>query len=84
MPIPVKLGLVGKQGEAIAFSVDGGTSDTEHLVMVDSAHKTVSLSSDNADIADAVPSILRGFSAPVRLVHDLERDEIAHLASFDS
>ncbi len=52
--------------------------------MVDSAHKTVSLSSDNADIADAVPSILRGFSAPVRLVHDLERDEIAHLASFDS
>jgi len=84
MPIPVRLGLVGRQGEAIMFSIDGGVADTEHLVMVDSADKTLTLSSGSAGIADAVPSILRGFSAPVRLVHDLEIDEIAHLASFDS
>jgi len=84
MPIPVKMGLVGKQGEAIAFSIDGGPQKTDHLVMLDSADKTLTLSSDSAEIAGAVPSILRGFSAPVRLNHDLEIDEIAHLASFDS
>ena len=33
---------------------------------------------------DAVPSVLRGFSAPVRLNDDLSMDELAVLATYDT
>ncbi len=84
MPIPIKMGMIDRQGKPICFAIDQGMPATEHLVMLDSRQKTITLSADADELQGAVPSYLREFSAPVRLKHDLTLDEIAHLACFDA
>jgi len=68
--IPVILGLVGENGADIA----------EEMLMLIEAEQEFTL--ENISSAP-IPSILRNFSAPVRLTHDLTDDDLAHLMVHD-
>lgn len=75
--IPVKLGLVVDGGD-LALSPDGETS---RVVEITEPEQTIVF--DNIDQCP-VPSLLRGFSAPVKLTYPYTTDELATLMSHDS
>ena len=81
MPVPVRLGLVSETGEAYAFGIDGQDPAVEQTILLTTETKDVELQLTQPAARSAVPSILRGFSAPVRLHDDLSVDELAVLAS---
>ncbi len=81
MEIPLVLGLVGKDGHDLPLNLSNGER-LERGVLVLSEPKA---SYQFTDIAvPPVPSINRGFSAPVKLVTDLSSEELAFLAAHDS
>lgn len=71
MVIPVRLGLLDADGADMM----------EELLMFTEAEQEFVI--ENVESAPT-PSILRGFSAPVILEHDLSDDELAHLMVYDS
>ena len=79
--IPVRLGLVGADGKDVAFRLgDGGEVTYEATLIIDKAEAVFTLS----DVPiEAVPSYLRGFSAPVILSTDLDGDDYRHLLAGD-
>ncbi len=72
MHIPVTLGLIDEHGKDIL-------SETLHL-----KEKAQSFELKNIEKEPKVPSVLRGFSAPVKLCADLGEDELAFLMVHDS
>ncbi len=78
MVIPIAFGLVGKTGE-IDAEADGLARDG--LIVLDSASRSITF--HNVD-ERPTPSLLRGFSAPVRLELDLSDEELIGLATRDS
>ena len=85
LPLPVRLALIGSDGQPQPFSINGGRVASEHVFLFDTAEAMVELSPEQGQsLSGAVPSVLRGFSAPVRLHDDLNRQEIAFLASHDT
>ena len=76
--IPIKLGLVSPDGEDIQLNID---SDNEVIFELSEINDSISF--DNID-SRPVPSLLRGFSAPVKLVYEYSKEELSHLASHDS
>ncbi|MCX2523225.1 aminopeptidase N [Larsenimonas rhizosphaerae] len=81
LQIPVAMGLVGADGKDLPLIMNGeslGTSTV--LVMTDAEHRFVF---ENLDAAP-VPSLLRGFSAPVKLHHALSDEQLAFLMRHDS
>jgi aminopeptidase N len=81
VPIPVRFGLVGPNGEDMALGpVSGATLDGDVLVVTEPTQRIVF-----SEIgARPVPSLLRGFSAPVVLETDLTREDRLFLLSHDS
>ena len=81
--IPVALGLVGPDGHDLPLRLDhegtGGES-TRVLSLVDAEQRFVFADVDTRP----VPSLLRGFSAPVNLRFDYDETELAHLAAHDN
>ncbi len=81
--IPVSVGLVGSEGGDLPLrlageAAAGGTTRVLSLTKTSQAFRFV-------DVATRpVPSLLRGFSAPVRLEFDYSDEEIAFLAAHDS
>ena len=88
VPIPVPIQLLGPDGVPIPFGLDAQDKDAaEQLLVLDGKERSFTLSSQNVDVEalqSAVPSWLRGFSAPVTLQDDLSVDERLHLAAYDS
>ena len=84
MPVPVKLGLVGQTGEAVKFSIGRQKPAEEQTILLTSDMMDVELELTKPFVSPAVPSILRGFSAPVRLHDDLTVDELGILATHDT
>nr|WP_321457666.1 aminopeptidase N [uncultured Cohaesibacter sp.] len=88
MHIPVRFGLVGRDGSEVAFAsvVDElsgetiGASDCSVLEIRERKHKFVL----NGVTKDAIPSLLRGFSAPVHLRTNLTHDDYLCLMGHDS
>ncbi|KPQ06490.1 MAG: aminopeptidase PepN [Rhodobacteraceae bacterium HLUCCA12] len=72
MLIPVALGLIGADGTEVAPTQVLGLDRAE-----------MSLRFENLK-ARPVPSLLRGFSAPVRLVHQPQPGALAHLLAHDT
>jgi aminopeptidase N len=76
--IPIKLGLVGLDGEDLPLNSQGDTSlvfslyDTSQTLVFENIQQP------------AVPSLLRGFSAPIKLNYDYTSDQLAHLMANDS
>ena len=81
MVIPLAFGLVGKEGRDLPLHLrDGGKIERNVLVLSEAA-----TTFEFTGITECpVPSINRGFSAPVRLDIDLNSDSLAFLAARDS
>jgi aminopeptidase N len=74
VPIPVRLSLLSEDGQPFAVARDGATAQPEHLVLLDDWTTEVRFTD-----VPARPhlSLLRGFSAPVRLEERVGLDELA-------
>ena len=80
--IPFKMGLLGKDGNALALDLEGGGKvlGDSALLLLDSEEQTFTFS--NVDEAP-VPSLLRDFSAPVKLDYPYRDEELAVLMAHD-
>ncbi|WP_018151577.1 aminopeptidase N [Leeia oryzae] len=81
--IPVKLGLLDADGQEIALQLKGesATTETERVISVKDATHTVTFTGVTCH---PVPSLLRGFSAPVKLVFDYTPAQLAFLLAHDT
>ncbi|WP_158880839.1 aminopeptidase N [Rhodanobacter sp. L36] len=82
LPIPVKVGLFDRDGEMLDLHMDGQTShgEKETVVLLDQAQASFVF----RDVVEApVPSLLRGFSAPVILEYEYAPAELALLLAHD-
>lgn len=81
--IPVELGLLDAQGGEIALRLSGeaAATGTTRVISVNEAEQTFTF----VDIAEKpLPSLLRGFSAPVKLSFPYSRDQLMFLMQHDS
>ncbi len=74
--IPVRLGLLDSRGAAIELDGQGGT---ETVLVLDSEEQTFRFAVPDKP----VPSLLRGFSAPVELDYDYSQQQLALLLAHD-
>lgn len=81
--IPVSLGLLDSQGNEIALRLqdEDAPVGTTRVLAVDQAEQTFTF----VDVAEQpLPSLLRGFSAPVKLEFPYSRDQLMFLMQHDS
>lgn len=78
MVIPVRTGIVGPNGQDIVLNPDGDTS-----VVLELNKSSQTYVFDNVPLG-SVPSLLRGFSAPVILKAPYSNDNLKHLMAHDS
>ncbi|MGB1106010.1 MAG: aminopeptidase N [Candidatus Puniceispirillaceae bacterium] len=84
LPVPVRLGFIGADGQPVRTHLDGeNDARDEHVLLLDSAAAEFRFVGE-AGSGPMTPSVLRGFSAPVRLVDDLADHERLHLMTHDS
>ncbi|MDO4642176.1 MAG: aminopeptidase N [Neisseria sp.] len=79
MQIPVKIGLLNKKGEAVSFGYQGKTVQ-EAVLMLTQAEQEFELTDINEPV---LPSLLRGFSAPVHLNYPYNDAELTLLLAHD-
>jgi aminopeptidase N len=75
--IPVRIALIGPSGDALPLG-DGGATET----VLELKSASARFDFDNI-AAKPTPSLLRGFSAPVRLTTDLSGADLAFLTAHD-
>ncbi|MDO4248815.1 MAG: aminopeptidase N [Neisseria sp.] len=78
--MPVKIGLLNRQGKAVAFEYGGQTVE-EAVLLLEEAEQTFELKGVNEEV---VPSLLRGFSAPVHLNYPYGDADLTLLLAHDS
>ncbi|GGA49473.1 aminopeptidase N [Dyella nitratireducens] len=81
LPIPVKLSLFDRHGQMLPLHLDGEAHGTEKVVVL--SKPTQRFVFQHVPSAP-VPSLLRGFSAPVVLECDYTPDELALLLTHDA
>jgi len=82
--IPVRMGLVGADGAALPLVLEGETaSATERVLVLDAASASWAFTGLQGLQAAPVPSLLRGFSAPVRLDDGLDASALRVLLTCD-
>ncbi len=81
MHIPVRFGLVGQNGDDLAFErAEGARIDGDVIQFTDRSQSVVF----HGVSTRPVPSLLRGFSAPVRLSIDLSEADLLFLLRTDA
>ena len=80
MMILVKIGLLNRNGEAVAFDYQGKRA-TEAVLLLTEAEQTFRFEGVTEAV---VPSLLRGFSAPVHLNYPYSDDDLLLLLAHDS
>ena len=80
MPIPVRFALVGPNGSEMHASRISGATVRDDVLLLEAGRQEVVF--EGLD-ARPVPSLLRGFSAPVRLSTTLDTADHAFLAAVD-
>ncbi|WP_346798942.1 aminopeptidase N [Halomonas sp. Bachu 37] len=80
--IPVRMGLVGtKSGRDLTMTLDGESLGKDGVIHLCEDERTFVFT----DVAEApVPSLLRSFSAPVKLHFPYSREDLAFLLAHDS
>jgi aminopeptidase N len=80
--IPISVGLVGGSGAALALQLQGSAAPAgdSHLFVMTQASESITFVNVTEE---AVPSILRGFSAPVLLDFDYTDAQLLTLLAFD-
>ncbi|WP_395175147.1 aminopeptidase N [Roseibium alexandrii] len=79
--IPLRFGLLGPDGQDLEITTGDGTKVTGDVILLKRPAQTITF--QNVPDAPRV-SLLRGFSAPVRLTQDQSADDLAFLAKHDS
>ena len=79
--LPIAIGLLSADGQALPLQISGQNVGMEYLLVLSEA--TASITFENL-AAQPVPSILRGFSAPVRLNWDDSDANLLTLLAHDS
>ena len=80
MVIPVKFGLVGPNGHDLDFASASGARVEDDLIVFDSAKAEITFTGVSAK---PVPSLFRGFSAPVTVESSLSDEDRLFLARHD-
>ena len=82
-PIPIVMGLLDPQGNALPLhrAGDRGDASTSHTLVLTAATDSITF---ERVTTPPVPSLLRGFSAPVTLDFEYSVAELAHLMAHDS
>ncbi len=81
--IPLQMGLLGRDGQALPLHLEGAAQGpaTQRLLVLDAARATFTF----ADVdSEPVPSLLRGFSAPVVLDDGLSDADLLVLLEHDT
>lgn len=78
--IPVRVGLLDQQGNVLSAEIDGVKAEDHVLHLTSSEQEFVF----KGLAAKPVPSLLRGFSAPVKLHYDYSTKDLLLLLSSDS
>lgn len=80
--IPVDMGLLDKQGNTLALKLVGEeVSSTAKVLLVTDSEQTFTFEGIQAK---PIPSLLRGFSAPVQLTFPYSKDDLLFLMQYDS
>jgi aminopeptidase N len=81
MVVPLVVGLVGRDGRDLPLKLADGRSLRRDVLLLAKSAETFVFS----DLAEApVPSLNRGFSAPVKLIANVSSDDLRFLAAHDS
>lgn len=81
--IPMRMGLLNRKGKAMALNLKG---DAEQ----GSLERVINITQKSEDFVftgieeEPVPSLFRGFSAPIKLSFDYSRDDLIYLMTYDS
>ncbi|ODT72139.1 MAG: aminopeptidase N [Pelagibacterium sp. SCN 63-23] len=79
--IPVRFGLIGPNGSPMGWTAIAGGKVEGDLILFDKASMTLTFSG----VANRpVPSLFRGFSAPVKVSSNLGQEQLLFLARHDS
>ncbi len=79
--VPVRMGLIGRDGSSLPLCLDGTDHGPSYLLVLNEPSTTLTFS----QVGQApVPSLLRDFTAPVRLQVDLSLDDWAVLLANDT
>ncbi len=81
--IPLAIGLLDKQGEDIPLQLDGETSAVQGTRILELRTTKQEFTFQNVT-EEPIPSVLRGFSAPVKIKIELSDDERCFLMKHDS
>ena len=81
MHVPIRTGLLGADGADLEVSLDGGAPSREHVLELTRDEQSFVFEGLGER---PVASVLRNFSAPVRLTFERGRDELAFLLANDS
>ncbi|MBN8486556.1 MAG: aminopeptidase N [Burkholderiales bacterium] len=81
--LPVRMGLVGRDGQAVALQLqdEAGASGTERVLVLTEAEQRFVFAGVTQEV---VPSLLRGFSAPVLLDDGLSDADLLVLLAHDT
>ena len=79
--IPVSLGLVGPDGQDLPLDLGDGLSPGSRTLVLEQSEQSFVF---RGVASEPVPSILRGFSAPVTLNFDHSQAQLLHLLAHDS
>ncbi len=83
--IPLAIGLVGRDGSDLPLHLDGATAGTVSTTTAVVHLRQARQSFRFVDVREPpVPSLLRGFSAPVKVDYDYDEGDLALLAAHDS
>lgn len=82
--IPVKIGFISKTGKTIHFRIsDNDEWLSESLFVISKPEQLIEFEIDD-EFSNCIPSLLRGFSSPVKLKYDYSEQQLAVLFAHDS
>ena len=88
LPIPFRFSMIDKSGEQLSLVVNGQQMGVEPMVVLHGENTRLKIQASeqtkSKDLCYSTPSLLRGFSAPIKLHDDLSIQEYLHLISFDT
>lgn len=81
LPIPLRLGLLSGNGKPLEVAIEGSDSPSDtHVYLLEGEKATLRFPGLDSR---PVLSLLRGFSAPVRVVDDVSNEDLACLLAHD-
>ncbi len=85
--IPVKIGFIDNNGRSVKFRLNGDrTWLEESLLVIKEKTECFDFQFDNlkTNLSALIPSLLRGFSAPVKLKYNYSQSELSLLFAYDT